>query len=115
MRKTVELLNEFSEDVCPWMFTYTDKWDYVDMSFVYWWSWKINDETICCKSYKFIEWLVKNHKIEWKNFWEVETISSKYSDYELSYDSTDEDYINVLLMELSLHDEPIKFLETILK
>ena len=62
----------------------------------------------------FVKWLVKNDKIEWKTFWELETISSKYSDFELSYDTPQEDYVNLLLMELSLQENPIRFLISIL-
>ena len=63
----------------------------------------------------FIKWLVENDKIDRKKFWNSETKSSKYSDFELSYDTPREDYTNILLMELAIQDEPIQFLIEILR
>lgn len=63
----------------------------------------------------FIKWLVEKDKIDREKFWNSETKSSKYSDFELSYDTPREDYTNTLLMELAIQDEPINFLISILK
>jgi len=115
MERLTELLNQFSEEKCPWMFKYTNQESYINMKFVYWGEWKINDETICCKSYWFIEWLVENNYIEWKTFGEMDTKSSWYSDFELNENAPMFDYTNTLLMELSLHEEPLKILCKLLK
>ena len=60
-------------------------------------------------------WLVEKNHIEWNKFGEAETVSSKYSDFELSYDTPREDYTNVLLMELAINDNPLTFILNILK
>ena len=70
---------------------------------------------IICKGYMFIQRLVENDKIDREKFWNSETKSSKYSDFELSYDTPREDYTNTLLMELVIQDEPIQFLIEILR
>lgn len=67
------------------------------------------------KHYWLIKWLVENDKIDREKFWNSETVSSKYSDFELSYDTPREDYTNTLLMELAIQDEPIQFLIEILR
>ena len=101
MEKLIELLNEYR------------KIDYVPekMKNVLW----VNEEKIISKKYWFIEWLVENDKIDRAKFWNSETKSSKYSDFELSYDTPREDYTNTLLMELAIQDEPIQFLVKILR
>ena len=63
----------------------------------------------------FIKWLVENDKIDRWKLWNSETKSSKYSDFELSYDTPREDYTNILLMELAIQDEPIQFLIEMLR
>ena len=96
MDKLIELLNEYWEydlvehnwEIC--------KWDTND-------EWEINIYTdytnnIISKKMKFIEWLIENNKIENK-FPQIET----YSDYES------------LIMLLSIQDNPLIFLLSILK
>lgn len=70
---------------------------------------------IISKKECFIKRLVENDKINREKFWNSETKSSKYSDFELSYDTPREDYTNILLMELSIQDDPIKFICEILQ
>ena len=70
---------------------------------------------IISKKEWFIKRLVENDKINREKFWNSETKSSKYSDFELSYDTPREDYTNTLLMELSIQDDPIKFICEILQ
>ena len=72
------------------------------------------DSTIS-KNMWFIKRLVEKDKIEREKFWNSETKSSKYSDFELSYDTPREDYKNILLMELAIQDDPITFILKILK
>ena len=80
------------------------------------------DSLALSKQYWFIKWLVENEKIDWEKFQEPKMrgiiclISNwhnsewkSYKDYskELAYES--------LLMLLSIQDEPIEFLVSILK
>ena len=101
MEKLIELLNEYQY----WMFVYED-----DLLLLRIWSnVKVWGETfVISKKFWFIKWLVENDKIDREKFWNSETKSSKYSDYELSYDTPREDYTNILLMELSISDTPIE-------
>ena len=104
MEKLVDLLNEYVKEL--WI------WDYV------WWHNKKtveNSDYIITKKFWFIKWLVENDKIDREKFWNSETKSSKYSDFELSYDTPREDYTNILLMELSISDTPIEDLLLYLK
>lgn len=108
IEKLVELLNEY--DSSNW-WKETDEW--IDN------IWKIyefhSELQIISKKYWFIKWLVENDKIDREKFWNSETESSKYSDFELSYDTPREDYTNILLMELSISDTPIEDLISYLK
>ena len=70
---------------------------------------------IISRRYWFIEWLVKNQKIEWYKYCEIHTKTANYTDYDLSYDTPDEVYVDTLLMELSIQEEPIKFLSKIIR
>jgi len=70
---------------------------------------------ILSRSFWLVQWLVEKDHIERKKFWEMDTDISKYSDFELSYDTPIEDYTNILLMELSIHDSPVSFLLDIIK
>ena len=107
MEKLIELLNEYDKI----------KWDKEEPIY----NWKIAIKTkiyqtyLVSTRYGFIKWLVENDKIDREKFWNSETKSSKYSDFELSYDTPREDYTNTLLMELAIQDEPIQFLIKILR
>lgn len=101
-RKFVDLFHEwwrekFWEDS---YFTYKNRFDNVH---------------ILSRSFWLVQWLVEKDHIERKKFWEMDTDISKYSDFELSYDTPIEDYTNILLMELSIHDSPVSFLLDIIK
>ena len=133
--KLIELLNEYEKEVYAeehehidfpdWTFTEWDYWFEWDGSILWeedWlnWSWSDyrcynSDLVIISKSYWFIKRLVDNDKIDREKFWNSETKSSKYSDFELSYDTPREDYTNILLMELAIQDEPIQFLIEMLR
>jgi len=109
MEKLIELLNEYEKE--------TKKSEYSEWRDLLWGRPQYlrcdtveSELLIISKGYHFIEWLVENDKIERAKFWNSETKSSKYSDFELSYDTPREDYTNILLMELAIQDEPIQFL-----
>ena len=109
MEKLIELLNECTNKQAL----------HIRMSEPYKWVYLQYDETftvnIISKKFWFIKWLVENDKIDREKFWNSETKSSKYSDFDLSYDTPREDYTNTLLVELSIQDEPIQFLIGILR
>ena len=116
MEKLIELLNE-----------YTNHWPlYIRHSHNYEGIYAQVQEDftvdITSKKFWFIQWLVENEKIDWEKFQEpkirgtIWLISNwhnsewkSYKDYskELDYES--------LLMLLSIQDEPIEFLISILK
>ena len=111
MEKLIPLLNERHN--LEWILWSNVNWDYL---FVKWDKEnKFYEEQIISKKFWFIKRLVENDKIDREKFWNSETKSSKYSDFELSYDTPREDYINILLMELSISDTPIEDLISYLK
>ena len=116
MEKLIELLKDYIENygndakVREEENYILDTW----IEFVYW-SRVYLYETIISKKFWFIKWLVENDKIDRWKLWNSETKSSKYSDFELSYDTPREDYTNILLMELAIQDEPIQFLIEMLR
>lgn len=103
MEKLIELLNEYE---------WQDTWSYdeeMGMPY-YWWGDDCDYEAyLISKKYWFIEWLVENNKI-YEN-----KIPDKFEGY---YYETREyvfDKASILLMELSIQDEPINFLISLLK
>lgn len=107
IKKLIKLLNEKEWDTFV-----SIKWDEDHFKDDYF---KNHERKIISKRYGFIKWLVENDKIDRAKFWNSETKSSKYSDFELSYDTPREDYTNILLMELAIQDDPVSFLISILK
>lgn len=108
MEKLIELLNEYET---PQSWIVFKSYDDYDGTF-YWvdcdgeteiaWS----DSYICSKKFWFIKWLVENEKID------VERVYNN-SDYPMV--KRDEFLYEWLLMLLSIQDEPINFLISILK
>ena len=70
---------------------------------------RIDDERIISKKFWFIKWLVENEKIDFSREWEYSTKSIEEFDWLLRDDS------DWLIMLLSIQDEPIEFLISILK
>ena len=106
MQKLIELLNEYDPFIC-WDGTYTDSyWSYVlDWhSTVY--PKSVAKSVIISKSYWFIEWLVKEDKIDLDNEELVSLMSELWER---------RNPVKCLLMLLSIQDEPIRFLCEILK
>ena len=107
IEKVLSLLNEFET---PKSWVVFKSYDDYDGTF-YWvdcdgeteiaWS----DSMILSKRFQFVEWLVDNDKIkdyyEWNE--EIDYVREKYSEYES------------LLMLLSINDNPISFLISLLK
>ena len=112
MEKLLNLLNEF-KDGKPFKFTgYDEKYGMFDTNLNMDGNTSLPEETIVCKKFGFIKWLIENNKvnivkevindIEYYGNWQIENVDC-YS----QYDS--------LLMLLSIQDQPIEFLISILK
>lgn len=65
-------------------------------------------EIILSKSYQFVEWLVKNDKIDFIKMYDLSTLHGIMI-------LTQEDAVNRVLMELAIQTNPIEFLIAILK
>jgi len=111
----IELLNEYDPCIASDGEHRDNLWGYAYQWHSAVFPKELAESYIITARYGFIKWLVENDKIEREKFWNSETKSSKYSDFELSYDTPREDYTNTLLMELAIQDEPIEFLISILK
>ena len=111
MEKLIELLNEFWEydlvehkwEICKW--TTDDEWEiniYTDYT-----------NNIISKKFWFIKWLVENEKInfEWMN-WHANIIKHLRDVKKYGWEQIKE---WVVLMLLSIQDNPIEFLVSILK
>ena len=98
MEKLIELLNEYEQEEWCWRLKY---WKLHNK---YYDDYDRKDEEIrlISKWYGFIKWLVENEKIEEWNFF--------YNTWDLP-----DDDVSKLLMLLSIQDEPIEFLVSILK
>ena len=112
MKKLIELLNEFKEGK-PFQFIgYDEKYWMFDTNLNADGNTSLPEETIISKKFWFIKWLIENNKvnivkevindIEYYGHWQIENVDC-YS----QYDS--------LLMLLSIQDDPISFLASILK
>ena len=112
MKKLIQLLNEYN---CEKLW-YVDKWEIKNNKFILdykIWTYVFRTHLyIISKEYWVIQWLVENDKIilqkdiirrvEYSNFWVLEGIH-----YYSAYKS--------ILMYLSIQDDPIEFLISILK
>ena len=126
MEKLINLLNKFERETFPEEHEYVRFPDWTDDDWWYWYykeqpnmwenKWfnyssrsdkrncEINQLLIISKEFWFIKWLVENDKID-KG--EISHIDGSYYDLYDDYDN--------LLMNLSIQDEPIRFLCEILK
>jgi len=111
--KLIELLNEYVEKYNKsdlyytfelekdswWLFCYDDVTDHK------WWTMQDEAMVICSKKFWFIKWLVENNKVDISKVWKLSNMwfGDKYTREE------------TLLMLLSIQDEPIRFLTSILK
>ena len=119
MEKLIELLNEYVEKYNKsdlyytfelekdswWLFCYDDVTDHK------WWTMQDEAMVICSKKYWFIKWLVENEKID-RTFRE----DIKYPYYlEKEWLLQGYEKSDVIIMLLSIQDEPTRFLVSILK
>lgn len=112
MEKIIKLLNEFET---PRSWVVFKSYDDYDWTF-YWvdcdWETEIawSDSMILSKRFQFVEWLVKNKKID---RWWVEN-NGDYAEY-LCNLSFEEYGVEILLMLFSIADEPIDYLCNLLR
>lgn len=118
MEKLIQLLNEYEEkynrsdlyykfELENWiLFCYDDVTDYL---------WTMQDEAmvICSKKYWFIKWLVDNDKIDFDKVYEKE--KSEKVDICIYWKIALEEKTDWLLMLLSIQDNSIEFLISILR
>ena len=112
MEKLLNLLNEFKEGKSFKFTKYDEKYWMFDTDLNRDGNTSLPEETIICKKFWFIQWLVENDKIvlqkgiirrvKYDNYWVLEDIH-RYSAYES------------ILMYLAIQDDPIEFLISILK
>ena len=96
-----------------------DEWEYAviddGQSFLYW-TREYSYLTLISKKFGFIKWLVENDKINWRKcldlWYEISVIDEEWEDVDImrTFDSYEQ-----LLMYLSIQDNPIEFLVSILK
>ena len=106
MEKLIQLLNEYEKQFTdrPNYFWYKDKmlWKYILCEL----NWRIIDNQelmIISERYEFIKRLVENDKIEFSKYWKVSNEEDRRTEYQN------------LLMLLSIQDNPISDLISILK
>jgi len=126
MEKLIRLINEYGKTGNCWPFetcrlepatdyassylvlSWDDNWEWD------WKDWHLEIPRLISKEYGFIWWLVENDKID---LWKIKKLYRKSNEhsthtYPILYDYS---YDESLLMYLSIQDEPIKFLISILK
>ena len=111
MEKLIELLNEFRPTVsCA---NFKEHYEFIDDDIYLIREWMDGEEEqfpmyVCYKKGEFIKWLVENEKIDYEKVrswewngsrWHFETVQPEY----------------YIIMLLSIQDEPINFLISILK
>ena len=115
MEKLIELLNEYEMPRSWILFKSYDDYDWT----FYWvdcdWKTEIawSDSYICGKRYQWIKWLVEKEKIDFDN----RDLKDKYMEYfeRYPYYPYTDFSLTWLIMLLSIQDEPINFLISILK
>ena len=110
-KKLVDLLNEFESKKKIYV-----KWNLWEKWNIFQWNFANTDLKIISKKYEFIKWLVYNDKVDW-NFIDYAEIHQTKRELESNYEPYDieKQYYERLLMLLSIQDEPIEFLVSVLK
>ena len=108
MEKLLTLLNEFDKLANP--FTHYKKWWYWDCVYENHLP-SISHLILISKSYWFIWWLVENNKIDLDKVKDNSELYIKFS----CNDDEKWTYTKIILMLLSIQDNPIEFLISILK
>ncbi len=118
MEKLIELLNEYEDWIVSWVKEYSEEFGV----FVLNTEQMIEEEIIISKSFGFIKWLVDNDKIDFEKFKEknwthwMRNLNKWFSViWEWMIDWEDYSDLESILMILSIQDNPIDFLISILK
>lgn len=117
MEKLLELMNDYAHTYADY---YDDTWaeieikflEHTDNCFIYYCDWSFDslvDDVIISKRFGFIGWLIKNNKIDYHNKINYDI---SLAIHRVPKKTTREER---LLMMLSIQDEPINFLISILK
>ena len=104
IKKLIELLNEYDD----WMVSWYEEYFHTEWLFVTNAGQWFREEFILGKRYWFIKWLLDNDKIDFSNL-KISELTS-WTDLFYSFSETE-----VLLMLLSIKDNPIEFLISVLK
>lgn len=108
-KKLSQLLWEYMEEKKK-----NPEW-FLEISTVLMTGWKAWDIYMVSKQFWFIEWLVQNDKININEKWEDYEETNLYCNPDFFQLQQHYSYYESLLMLLSIHDEPVKFLSEILK
>lgn len=105
MEKLIELLNEYC---------WEDEWSETKWTKKHLLEWWLLSLQVISKKYWFIKWLVENKKIYQREIKKMYRKSNEHSinTYPVMHEYSD---LESLLMLLSIQDEPIEFLVSILK
>ena len=117
MKKLIELLNEHRVELAHGNIQNQTMWHY---NWYVFWFWDLNSQNcvllIISKEYWFIKWLIDNDKVD-RNFIDYAEIHETKRELESNYQPEDieRQYYEKLLMLLSIQDNPIEFLISVLK
>jgi len=121
MEKLIKLLNEYKiytdhKESRMSEYVWANVWDDIVMS-SYVWTTKDKKLEIISKKFRFIQRLVKHDKIDFDNRELKDKFMEEFERYPTFHNNTyNQDFnINWLLMLLSIQDDPIEFLVSILK
>lgn len=118
MGELIELFKEYVDN--HWTDTKDIEKEYWVIDYWQWfqyWTREYLYEIIVSKKFWFIKWLVKNDKIDRENWGLLDNCMSEFDRYPISFDNKKLNYraVDMLLMLLSIQDNPIEFLISILK
>ena len=112
MEHLIELLNEHRREVVKKQ-SWITQWHYNAFTFsldnI---SWQQAELLIISKQYWFIQWLVENEKIDIEKMWRFK---AERKNTQIIAIANKSDFYLSLLMLLSIQDNPIEFLVSILK
>lgn len=113
MKKLLQLLNEFKQGKSFKFTKYDEKYWMFDTNLNADGNTSLPEETITSKKFWFIEWLVDNDRIDYYKVGEI-VDTYKWSLREKAYVVSD-CVVESMLMLLSIQDDPINFLVSVLK
>lgn len=113
MEKIIKLLNEYEKEkgLKSWIHIRWKIWPHWEL--LHWataWAW-YSELKLISKKYWFIQWLVENNKIDIEKMKDNSELYIKYS----SNKSEEDAIVDIILMLLSIQEQPIDFLISVLK